>query len=146
MTNKAFARIKIGQLLEDTDRRVIDGLSVRYEYPLDDGGRADHALFDRRGHALAVLEVKSTSVSLSVGEAQGRRYANLLDVPFIFLSNSEKIQPNGRQSGCNYAAKTARHVNGRHHRLVASVGGISSHKGGHFVEVGRGLRCRDFNA
>ena len=91
MTNEAFARIKIDQLLKDTDWRLTDGISVRYEYPLDDGGRADYALFDRQGRALAVLEAKSTSVSLSAGEAQGRRYADLLDVPFIFLSNGEEI-------------------------------------------------------
>ncbi len=91
MTNEAFARIKIDQLLKDTDWRLTDGLSVRYEYPLDDGGRADYALFDRQGRALAVLEAKSTSVSLSAGETQGRRYADLLDVPFIFLSNGEEI-------------------------------------------------------
>ena len=41
MTNEAFARIKIDQLLKDTDWRLTDGISVRYEYPLDDGGRAD---------------------------------------------------------------------------------------------------------
>lgn len=91
MTNEAFARIKIDQLLKDTDWRLTDGISVRYEYPLDDGGRADYALFDRQGRALAVLEAKSTSVSLSAGETQGRRYADLLDVPFIFLSNGEEI-------------------------------------------------------
>src|SRR5690606_6006453 len=67
------------------------GTSVRYEYPLDDGGKADYALFDRQGRALAVLEAKSTSVSLSAGEAQGQRYADLLDVPFIFLSNGEEV-------------------------------------------------------
>jgi type I restriction enzyme, R subunit len=47
VTNEAFARIKIDQLLKDTDWRLTDGISVRYEYPLDDGGRADYALFDR---------------------------------------------------------------------------------------------------
>jgi type I restriction enzyme R subunit len=91
VTNEAFARIKIDQLLKDTDWRLTDGLSVRFEYPLDDGGRADYALFDRQGRALAVLEAKSTSVSLSAGETQGRRYADLLGVPFIFLSNGEEI-------------------------------------------------------
>ncbi len=91
MTNEAFARIKIDRLLKDTGWRLTDGISVRYEYPLDDGGRADYVLFDRQGRALAVLEAKSTSVNLSAGEAQGRRYAGLLDVPFIFLSNGEEI-------------------------------------------------------
>ncbi len=91
MTNESFARVKIDQLLKDTGWKLTDGLSVRFEYPLDDGGRADYALFNRQGRALAVLEAKSTSVNLSAGEAQGRRYADLLDVPFIFLSNGEEI-------------------------------------------------------
>ena len=87
MTNEAFARVKIDQLLRDIGWTLSDGRSIRYEYPLDDGGRADYVLFDRQGRALAVLEAKSTSVSLSAGEAQGQRYGDLLDVPFIFLSN-----------------------------------------------------------
>ena len=91
MANEAFARVKIDQLLRDTAWRLTDGRSVRFEYPLDDGGKADYALFDRQGRALAVLEAKSTSVNLSAGEAQGRRYADQLDVPFIFLSNGEEV-------------------------------------------------------
>lgn len=91
MTNEAFTRVKIDQLLRDTDWKLTDGRSVRFEYPLDDGGKADYALFDRQGRALAVLEAKSTSVNLSAGEAQGRRYAGQLDVPFIFLSNGEEV-------------------------------------------------------
>jgi type I restriction enzyme R subunit len=91
VTNEAFARVKIDQLLRDTDWRLTDGRSVRFEYPLDDGGKADYALFDRQGRALAVLEAKSTSVNLGAGEAQGRRYADQLDIPFIFLSNGEEI-------------------------------------------------------
>jgi len=90
VTNEAFARIKIDQLLKDMEWRLTDGRSVRYEYPLDDGGRADYALFDRQGRALAVLEAKSTSVNVSAGESQGQRYADLLGVPFIFLSNGEE--------------------------------------------------------
>ena len=91
MANEAFARIKIDQLLKDAEWRLTDGQSVRYEYPLDDGGKADYALFDRQGRAPAVLEAKSTSVNLSAGEAQGLRYAEQLGVPFIFLSNGEEI-------------------------------------------------------
>ena len=85
MTNEAFARVKIDQLLKDTEWKLTDGRSVRFEYPLDDGGKADYALFDRQGRALAVLEAKSTSVNLTAGEAQGQRYADQLGVPFIFL-------------------------------------------------------------
>ena len=91
MANEAFARVKIDQLLKDADWALSDGQSVRFEYALGDGGKADYALFDRQGRALAVLEAKSTSVNLGAGEAQGLRYANQLDVPFIFLSNGEEI-------------------------------------------------------
>jgi type I restriction enzyme R subunit len=91
VTNEAFARVKIDQLLRDTDWRLTEGRSVRFEYPLDDGRKADYALFDRQGRALAVLEAKSTSVNLSAGEAQGHRYSDQLDVPFVFLSNGEEI-------------------------------------------------------
>lgn len=72
MANEAFARVKIDQLLKDTDGALTDGRSVRFAYSLDDGGKADYALFDRQGHELAVLEDKSTNVNLSAGEAQGR--------------------------------------------------------------------------
>src|SRR3954471_12086317 len=91
LANEAFARVKIDQLLKDADWTLTDGRSVRFEYVLDDGGKADYALFDRQGRALAVLEAKRTSVNLSSGEAQGRRYADHLGVPFIFLSNGEEI-------------------------------------------------------
>jgi type I restriction enzyme R subunit len=91
VTNEAFARVKIDQLLRDTEWRLTDGLSVRYEYPIDDGGKADYVLFDRQGRAFALLEAKRTSVNLSTGEAQGRRYADQLGIPFIFLSNGEEI-------------------------------------------------------
>lgn len=70
---------------------MTDGVSVRFEYPLDDGGRADYVLFDRQGRALAVLEAKSTRVNLSAGETQRRRYADQLGVPFIFPSNGEEV-------------------------------------------------------
>ena len=94
MTNEAFARIKIDQLLKDTDWRLTDGISVRYEYPLNDGGRADYALFDRQGRALAVLEDKSTSVSLSAGEAQGpTRYARGLGyVAMLKARDGERLR------------------------------------------------------
>jgi type I restriction enzyme R subunit len=91
VANESFARVKIDQLLKDAGWSLTDGRSVRFEYPLEDGGKADYALFDRQGRALAVLEAKSTSVNLSAGEAQGGRYTDQLGVPFIFLSNGEEV-------------------------------------------------------
>ena len=59
MTNEASAGGKIDQLLKDTEWKLADGRSVRFEYPLDDGGKAGYAPFDRRRRALAILEAKS---------------------------------------------------------------------------------------
>jgi hypothetical protein len=39
VTNEAFARVRIDQLLKDTEWKLTDGRSVRFEYPLDDGGK-----------------------------------------------------------------------------------------------------------
>ncbi len=41
MTNEAFAGIKITKLLKYADWRLTDGVSLRFEYPLDDGGRTE---------------------------------------------------------------------------------------------------------
>jgi len=91
LQNEAFARVKVDQLLRDAGWNLSDGRSTRFEYVFDDGGRADYVLFDRQGRALAVVEAKRTSVSLSAGEAQGERYAAQLGVPFVFLSNGEEV-------------------------------------------------------
>ena len=92
VTNEAFARVKIDQLLRDAGWKLTDGRSVRFEYPLGDGGKVGLRLVRPSGAGrLAVLEAKSTSVNLSAGEAQARRYAEQLDVPRIFLSNGEEV-------------------------------------------------------
>jgi type I restriction enzyme R subunit len=70
VTNEALARVEIDQLLKDTEWRLTDGISARYQSPRDDGGRADYALFDRQGRALAVLEAKSNSVNPRAGETR----------------------------------------------------------------------------
>lgn len=89
--NEPFARVKIDQLLKDVGWTLTDGKSVHFEYPLDDGGKADYVLADRNGRSIAVLEAKRTSKSPRDGEAQGVRYASQLGVPFVFLSNGEEI-------------------------------------------------------
>ena len=49
------------------------GRSVRFAYPLDDGGKAKYALFERPGITLAAPEARSTGVHLNASEAQGLR-------------------------------------------------------------------------
>ncbi len=55
---EAFSRVVIDAQLEDIGWDLKDGQSVRYEYPLPDGTRADYVLCDRHGRAMAVIEAK----------------------------------------------------------------------------------------
>jgi type I restriction enzyme R subunit len=88
---EAFSRVKIDAQLRDVGWQIDDGHSVRYEYVLGDGTRADYVLCNRHGHAIAVLEAKRTSRSPKDGERQGRAYAEHLGVPFVFLCNGEEM-------------------------------------------------------
>jgi type I restriction enzyme, R subunit len=54
--NEAFSRVVIDALLKDVGWDLTDGRSVRFEYRLPDGTRADYVLCDRHGRALAVIE------------------------------------------------------------------------------------------
>jgi type I restriction enzyme R subunit len=91
MTNEAFARAKIDALLKDTGWKLTDGISVRFEHVLQKSLRADYVLCDRHGRALAVIEAKRSSINPAEAAAQAKRYAEALDVPFIFLTNGETI-------------------------------------------------------
>lgn len=88
---EAFSRVKIDAQLKDVGWRIDDGVSVRYEYVLPDGTRADYVLCNRHGHAIAVVEAKRTSKRPRDGERQGRAYAEQLGVPFVFLCNGEEV-------------------------------------------------------
>jgi len=88
---EAFSRVKIDAQLRDVDWAIDDGHSVHFEKVLSDGTRADYVLCNRHGHPIAVLEAKRTSRSARDGERQGRAYAELLDVPFVYLSNGEEL-------------------------------------------------------
>jgi type I restriction enzyme R subunit len=90
--NEAFSRVVIDALLEDVGWKLTDGRSVRYEYPLSDGTRADYVLSDRNGRALAVVEAKRFSVNPADAAAQARAYAEQLKVPFVFLSNGRETR------------------------------------------------------
>jgi type I restriction enzyme R subunit len=76
VANETLAHVKIGQLPKDADWSLSGGRSVRFEYALDDDGKADYALFDRQGRALSVLETKSASVNPGAGGTRKLRCAN----------------------------------------------------------------------
>lgn len=90
-TTEAFSRAKIDALLADVGWNLTDGRSVHFEHRLSDGTRADYVLCDRRGHPVAVVEAKRASVDPIIAQDQGRHYANLLGVPFVFLANGEEV-------------------------------------------------------
>jgi type I restriction enzyme, R subunit len=88
---EAFSRVKIDAQLKDVGWNLTDGRSVRYDYPLDDRTRADYVLCDRQGSSLAVLEAKRASINPVEAEAQAKRYAGALKVPYVFLANGEAV-------------------------------------------------------
>lgn len=89
---EAFSRVAIDAQLADVAWNLTDGQSVRFEYPLPDGSRADYVLCDRHGRAAAVVEAKRASRNLQEAAAQGKAYAEQLqDVSYVFLANGEQI-------------------------------------------------------
>lgn len=90
-SNEAFARSVIDALLKDSGWKINDGTSVRFEYPLSDGTRADYLLCDRDGRGLAVVEAKKASIHAPTAAEQARRYAELANVPYVFLANGREI-------------------------------------------------------
>ena len=89
--NEAFARLKIDALLTDVRWKLTDG-SVKVEYVLDGGLRADYVLNDRHGRALAVIEAKRNRINPAQAAAQALQYAKMLNVPYIFLTNGDEIR------------------------------------------------------
>jgi len=83
---EAFSRALIDAQLEDAGWKTRDGVSVRFEHPLPDRSRADYLLCDRDGRGLAVVEAKRTSIHVSTAAEQARHYAELADVPFVFVA------------------------------------------------------------
>lgn len=88
---EAFSRVVIDAQLRDARWNLIDGRSVRYEYVLPDGTKADYVLGDRHGRALAVVEAKRRAINPLGAEKQARDYAMQLGVPFVFLANGKEI-------------------------------------------------------
>nr|WP_209883122.1 DEAD/DEAH box helicase family protein [Azospirillum soli] len=91
VSNEAFSRVKIDAQLKDVSWSLVDGKSVRYEYVLPDGTRADYVLCNRHGHSLAVVEAKKATTNPPEAETQALNYAKQLGVPFIFLANGEEV-------------------------------------------------------
>lgn len=89
---EAFSRALIDAQLAEADWKVTDGVSVRFEETLSDGTRADYVLCDRHGRAMAVVEAKRASVNAADAASQGRAYAQLLGVPFVFLANGTEVR------------------------------------------------------
>ncbi len=87
----AFARTLIDAQLKDQHGKISDGISVRYEYTLPDGDRADDTLCDRLGRCLAIVEAKREGINAADVREQGRHNAEQANVPFVFLANGNEI-------------------------------------------------------
>ncbi len=88
---EAFSRVVIDAQLKDQGWNTHDQNSVRYEYSLPDGTRADYVLCDRHGRSMAVIEAKRFAISPGDAAAQGKSYARQLGVPYVFLANGKEI-------------------------------------------------------
>ncbi|MDP2825373.1 MAG: DEAD/DEAH box helicase family protein, partial [Sulfuritalea sp.] len=88
---EAFARTLIDAQLDDQDWKISDGISVRHEYTLPDGDRADYMLCGREGRGLAIVEAKRESIHAADAREQGRHNAEQAGVPFVFLANGKEI-------------------------------------------------------
>ena len=88
---EAFSRVIIDSQLADQGWNTFDQNSVRYEYCLADGARADYVLCDRHGRAMAVIEAKRFAINPGEATAQGKKYAQQLGVPYVFLANGKEI-------------------------------------------------------
>jgi len=51
--------------------------------------RADYVLFHNRNQPLAIIEAKDNNHDLGAGMQQGLRYAEMLDIPFVYSSNGD---------------------------------------------------------
>mgnify|MGYP005858059423 CR=1 FL=1 len=90
--NEAFSRVVIDAQLADQGWNTQDQNSVRYEYVLPDGSRADYVLCDRHGRSIAVIEAKRFSISPGEATDQAKNYARQLGVPYIFLANGKELK------------------------------------------------------
>jgi type I restriction enzyme R subunit len=78
---EAFARTLIDAQLKDQSWKISDGISIRYEYTLPDGNRADYMLCGREGRGLAIVEAKRGSINAAGAREQGRHNAEQAGVP-----------------------------------------------------------------
>ena len=88
---EAFARTLIDAQLSDQHWQISDGTSVRFEYTLPNGDRADYMLCSREGRGLAIVEAKRESINAADAREQGRSNAEQANVPFVFLANGNEI-------------------------------------------------------
>lgn len=61
--------------------------------------KADYVLSYRSNMPLAIIEAKKNSLPLSEGMQQGREYAEILDIPFVYTSNGKGFLEFDRLTG-----------------------------------------------
>ena len=89
--NEAFSRVIIDAMLAAQGWDTTDPNAVRFEVVMPDGTRADYALCDRHGRALAVIEAKRYGINPADAVEQARGYARQMGVPYVFLTNGTEV-------------------------------------------------------
>ena len=84
------SRILIDRKLREAGWDIEDKNQVSTEESAKDG-RADYLLKDIRGRGLAIIEAKKFSIDPVSAKQQALKYAEEINVDFIFLSNGEDI-------------------------------------------------------
>ena len=72
-TNEPFSRVLIDAQLKEAGWSLTDGKSVRYEYQLPDGTRADYLLADRNGRAYRDIRETRRSIGGFIEETYSRQ-------------------------------------------------------------------------
>ncbi|MFM6451188.1 MAG: DEAD/DEAH box helicase family protein [Planktothrix sp.] len=95
MSKETDARIIIDELLRQAGWNPTDGSQVLTEVAIPGSNkisrRADYVLLDQRGRPLAVIEAKRKAIEPYTAKQQALPYAQLLNAPFIFLTNGQLI-------------------------------------------------------
>jgi type I restriction enzyme R subunit len=91
---EAYARLIIDKMLCQANWRLLDDEETRknviLEYSIRDKsktGRADYTLLDNYNRPIAVIEAKSKDKNPLSAKAQVKKYANSIDVRYVYLSN-----------------------------------------------------------
>ena len=66
------------------------------------GKKADYILYYKRNLPLAIVEAKDNKQSVGAGMQQGIKYAEILDIPFVYSSNGDAFLEHDMKNGTEW--------------------------------------------